>query len=90
MGYKRRSWYPQLLPNNFSSFFIHPFSFLTDNNSLRLFLAMPRVYNWDSYHETLGEMYLLHDMHLKDIMTEMSTHYNFTPRLVTLIVKESY
>ena len=51
---------------------------------------MPHVYNWDLYHEKLGEMYLLHDMYPKDIMTEMSTRYNFTPRLVTLIVKENY
>ena len=51
---------------------------------------MPRVYNWDSYHEQLGEMYLLHDMHLKDIMTEMSIRNDFTPRLATPIVRENY
>jgi len=46
---------------------------------------MPRVYNWELYYSELAEMYLLHNMYLKDIMTEMSTHYNFTPRLVNSI-----
>jgi len=43
---------------------------------------MPRVYNWEQYHEELGEMYLLYKMHLKDIMTDMSTRYKFTTRQV--------
>lgn len=40
---------------------------------LSLILNMPRVYNWDLYHEELADMYLLHNMQLKDIMIEMST-----------------
>ena len=51
---------------------------------------MPCVYNLNSYHEQLVEMYFLHDMHLKDIMTEMSIRYDFTPRLATPIVRENY
>lgn len=43
---------------------------------------MPRMYNWDLYYSELAEMYLLHNMYLKDIMTEMSTRYNFSPRSV--------
>ena len=45
---------------------------------------MHQVYDWNSFHEVLADMYLLHTMQLKDIMIEMSTQYNFNPRF-TLI-----
>ena len=51
---------------------------------------MSRVYNWDLYHEQLGEMYLLHNMYLKDIMSKMSIPYDFTPRLAIPIVRQNY
>ena len=43
---------------------------------------MPRVYNWALYQAELADMYLLHNMQLKDIMTEMFTRYDFNPRQV--------
>ena len=45
---------------------------------------MPRGYDWELYYEELSEMYLLHNMHLKDIMMEMLTRHNFSPRKVYL------
>ena len=44
------------------------------------FQTMPRVYNWESFREELADMYLLHNIQLKDIMIEMSTCYGFNPR----------
>ena len=45
---------------------------------------MPWVYDWELYYEVLSEMYLLHNMHLKDIMTEMLTRHSFSPRKIYL------
>lgn len=47
---------------------------------------MPRVYDWDLFHEELAEMYLVHNMQLKDIMIDMSTRHNFNPRYVALSI----
>ena len=46
---------------------------------------MPRVYDWELFHEKLPDMYLLHNMQLKDIMIEMSTRHKFNPRNVKSI-----
>lgn len=43
---------------------------------------MPRVYNWELYQVEPADMYLLYNMQLKDIMTEMFTRYDFNPRQV--------
>ena len=41
--------------------------------------------NWDLYYSELADMYLLNNIDMKDIMTEMSTDYNLTSSVVNSI-----
>ena len=60
-----------LLMNAFYKFSLFLILYITLLNVL--YINMPRVYNWELYQEELADMYLLHNMQLKDIMTEMFT-----------------